>query len=113
MLVISALAQCLLLPARTAATLSDRWLHHGDFLLAELPGTFDAVVGNPPYVRQELIPGVLLSEYRSRYATMYDRADLYIPFIERSLCSLVKRGALGFICADRWMKNRYGGRCIC
>jgi hypothetical protein len=74
---------------------------HGDFL--------DLVVGNPPYVRQELIPPALLSEYRNRYQTMYDRADLYIPFIERSLRALKPGGVLGFICADRWMKNRYGG----
>lgn len=40
---------------------------------------------------------------------MYDRADLYIPFIERSLSMLAEGGSLGFICADRWMKNRYGG----
>jgi hypothetical protein len=40
---------------------------------------------------------------------MYDRADLYIPFIERSLSVLSDGGNLGFICADRWMKNRYGG----
>jgi hypothetical protein len=40
---------------------------------------------------------------------MYDRADLYIPFIERSLSMLAQGGSLGFICADRWMKNRYGG----
>ena len=95
--------------ARTAVAIADRWLLHGDFLLAELPEAFDVVVGNPPYVRQELIPDVLLAEYRSRYTTIYDRADLYIPFIERSLCLLSNGGALGFICADRWMKNRYGG----
>lgn len=95
--------------ARTATALADRWLIHGDFLLADLPGTFDVVIGNPPYVRQELIPSVLLAEYRSRYSTVYDRADLYIPFIERSLRALVPGGVLGFICADRWMKNRYGG----
>lgn len=40
---------------------------------------------------------------------MYDRADLYIPFIERSLSLLRKNGTLSFICADRWMKNKYGG----
>jgi hypothetical protein len=40
---------------------------------------------------------------------MYDRADLYIPFIERSLQLLATDGRLAFICADRWMKNRYGG----
>ena len=40
---------------------------------------------------------------------MYDRADIYIPFIERSLSALSVGGSLGFICTDRWMKNRYGG----
>ncbi|MBV5327725.1 MAG: Eco57I restriction-modification methylase domain-containing protein [Chlorobium sp.] len=92
-----------------AATLADRWLVHGDFLLSPLDGHFDFIVGNPPYVRQELIPAALLAEYRNRYQTMYDRADIYIPFIERSLSVLGKGGSLGFICADRWMKNRYGG----
>lgn len=97
------------LPIKTAVALADRWLTQGDFLLAPLDGQFDFVVGNPPYVRQELIPATQLAEYRSRYQTMYDRADLYIPFIERSLLALSEGGSLGFICADRWMKNRYGG----
>jgi hypothetical protein len=93
----------------TATELADRWLSQGDFLLAPLEGKFDFVVGNPPYVRQELIPSLLLAEYRSRYQTIYDRADIYIPFIERSLSALSRGGTLGFICSDRWMKNRYGG----
>jgi hypothetical protein len=93
----------------SANALTDHWLLCGDYLLADLPDDFDVVVGNPPYVRQELIPSVLMAEYRSRYATVYDRADLYIPFIERSLQALRTGGVLGFICADRWMKNRYGG----
>ena len=92
-----------------AITLADRWLVQGDFLLEPLEGAFDFVIGNPPYVRQELIPEALLAEYRSRYRTLYDRADLYIPFIERSLSLLGRGGQLAFICADRWMKNRYGG----
>ncbi len=94
---------------QTANALVGRWLSQGDFLLAPLKGQFDFVIGNPPYVRQELIPAPLLVEYRSRYKTMYDRADIYIPFIERSLSVLSDGGILGFICADRWMKNRYGG----
>ncbi|MBJ7900646.1 MAG: N-6 DNA methylase [Cyanobacteria bacterium RI_101] len=92
----------------SASTLVDRWLVQGDFLLEHLEGQFDFVVGNPPYVRQELIPASLLAEYRRRYQTLYDRADLYIPFIEHSLLALAEGGSLGFICADRWMKNRYG-----
>ncbi len=97
------------LASSTATALADRWLSQGDFLLAPMDGQFDFVVGNPPYVRQELIATPLLAEYRRRYQTMYDRADIYIPFIERSLSVLAKGGSLGFICADRWMKNRYGG----
>jgi hypothetical protein len=97
------------IPASAAVALVNRWLINGDFLLVALPESFDVVIGNPPYVRSELIPDALMAEYRSRYSTIYDRADLYIPFIERSLQSLAKGGALGFICADRWMKNRYGG----
>lgn len=92
-----------------AESLAAAWLRQGDFLLEAFPGQFDYVVGNPPYLRQEAIPEVLLSEYRRRYATLYDRADLYVPFIERSLSLLADRGVLGFICSDRWMKNRYGG----
>ncbi|WP_245573703.1 Eco57I restriction-modification methylase domain-containing protein [Curvibacter lanceolatus] len=95
--------------AAEAARLTQAWLHFGDFLLAPIPGRFDFVVGNPPYVRQELIPAALLEEYRRRFSTLYDRADLYVPFIERSLNLLAESGQMTFICADRWTKNKYGG----
>lgn len=97
------------LSERDARDVASSWLIHGDYLLASFDGQFDVVVGNPPYVRQELIADALMEEYRARYRTIYDRADLYIPFIERSLDLLTDGGRLGFICADRWMKNRYGG----
>ena len=92
-----------------ARALCERWLRQGDFLLVPLERTFTHAIGNPPYVRQEMIPDALMAEYRRRYHTIYDRADIYVPFIERSLSLLEPGGQLGFICADRWMKNRYGG----
>jgi hypothetical protein len=92
-----------------AVRLVDSWLLQTDFLLAEISGRFEFVVGNPPYVRQELIPAPLLAEYRRRYLSLYDRADLYVPFIERSLSMLAEGGQFVFICADRWTKNKYGG----
>lgn len=95
--------------ARIAASLADDWLVHGDFLLTTFEQDFTFVIGNPPYVRQELIADVLMAEYRRRYQTIYDRADIYVPFIERSLGLLSQAGQLCFICSDRWMKNRYGG----
>ena len=92
-----------------AEELTASWLIAGDFLLTDFAHPFTHVIGNPPYVRQEMIPDALMTEYRSRVATLYDRADLYVPFIEKSLQHLTRGGTLGFICADRWMKNRYGG----
>ena len=92
-----------------ADKLAERWLIQADFLLVDLPHDFTHIVANPPYVRQEQIPEKFMAEYRGRYSTIYDRADLYIPFIERCLTSLTQGGALGSICADRWMKNKYGG----
>jgi len=83
------------LTAPQAAKLASAWLHCGDFLLQDLDREFDFVVGNPPYVRQELIPDVLMREYRARYRTIFDRADLYVPFIERSLQLLADGGRLG------------------
>jgi hypothetical protein len=84
------------------------WLIQGDFLLTDFDHGFTHVVGNPPYIRQEMIPDVLMQEYRLRFETIFDRADIYVPFIEKSLDALGQGGKLSFICADRWMKNRYG-----
>lgn len=84
------------------------WLSQGDFLLGSYNHRFTHVIGNPPYVRQESIPDVLMNEYRQRFVTIYGRADIYVPFIELSLRLLDRNGRLGFICADRWMKNKYG-----
>ena len=94
----------------TAATgeVLDQWLVQADFLTTPLAGDFTHIVGNPPYIRLEALPKELLKLYRSRWRSLYDRADLYVAFIERSLGLLAPQGRLGFICADRWMKNRYG-----
>lgn len=96
------------LARRAAQRLAATWIQQADFLLApELPAA-DYVVGNPPYVRIEQLPPPLPAEYRRRYKSLYDRADLYVAFIERGLQLVGQSGVLAFICADRWMRNRYG-----
>ncbi|HXH94649.1 MAG TPA: Eco57I restriction-modification methylase domain-containing protein, partial [Thermoanaerobaculia bacterium] len=92
----------------TAETLVGTWIRHGDFLLASIDELFDVIVGNPPYVRIEQLDQELQTLYRSRFETLFDRADLYVAFIERSLELLSLTGVLSFICADRWTLNRYG-----
>lgn len=91
-----------------ADALVSRWIHRADFLLTTIDGHFDVVVGNPPYVRIEQLDPRLQAIYRGRFETIFDRADLYVAFIERSLELLSETGLLSFICADRWTMNRYG-----
>jgi len=92
-----------------AVVIAGKWLHHDDFLFLPLNQTFSHIVGNPPYIRLENLPKDLLKAYRMRWRSLFDRADIYVAFIEKSLELLQPDGRLGFICADRWMKNRYGG----
>ena len=68
-----------------AEALAVQWLIYGDFLLIALEGRFDVVIGNPPYVRQELIADALIARISLTLPDDFDRADIYIPFIERSL----------------------------
>lgn len=91
-----------------ASVLASRWLRPGDFLLDSVPRHVDFVVGNPPYIRTEDLDDVVEAAYRGRWKTMRGRADIYVGFYERSLSLLAPGGKLGFICADRWMRNAYG-----
>jgi len=91
-----------------AHRLSERWVARDDFLLARNGRVYDHIVGNPPYVRIEQISPRLQAEYRRRFPTLFDRADLYVAFIERALGLLSPTGMLAYICADRWTLNRYG-----
>ncbi|MGV9013429.1 MAG: Eco57I restriction-modification methylase domain-containing protein [Flavobacteriales bacterium] len=70
-------------------------------------GGFDAVIGNPPYVRQELF-----SEHKpyfqQRYAVYHGVADLYTYFMERAAGLLKPGGLYGIIVANKWMRANYG-----
>ncbi len=98
-------------PADRAAELAEGWIRQGDFLL-EPPAerSTDFVVGNPPYVRLEAVGRKRSDAYRLACKTMGGRADVYIGFYEHGLRALRDGATLGFICADRWMRNAYGAR---
>lgn len=92
-----------------AYSLARGWIRTGDYLLESSSlQAADFVIGNPPYVRLEDIPGEVANIYRSAYPTMKGRADLYVGFFEAALRQLRKDGVCAFICADRWMLNQYG-----
>lgn len=79
-----------------------------NFLAWHFEHQFDCIVGNPPYIRHELIPETDKAFYRKKFKTFKYRADLYIPFFECSLELLKPNGLLSFICSNRWLNNQYG-----
>ncbi|MFD3005204.1 Eco57I restriction-modification methylase domain-containing protein [Thermus tengchongensis] len=71
------------------------------------PG-FDAVIGNPPYVRQEQIAPnkpFLEKAFESVYS---GSADLYVYFFARGLSVLREGGRLGFISSRQFTRAAYG-----
>jgi len=68
---------------------------------------FDAVVGNPPYVRQELV-GEAKDYFEATYQVAHGAADLYAYFIERGIMKTKDQGLFGYIVANKWLKASYG-----
>jgi hypothetical protein len=86
----------------------------GDFAL----GSFDAVIGNPPYVKLQnfrkinadmadwLVSGSTgTAPYQS---TATGNFDLYLPFIEKGLALLNEHGRMGYIAPNLWPTLEYG-----
>lgn len=81
---------------------------HAEFPGIMQSGGFDAVIGNPPYVRQELL-GQGFKEYAQRkYETYHGVADLYVYFVEKAVSLLKKNGLFSYIMANKWMRANYG-----
>jgi hypothetical protein len=80
---------------------------HARFLEVFARGGFDAVVGNPPYVRQEWL-GAIKPHLAERFQTYHGMADLYVYFYERGLQILKPGGRLAFVVTNKWMKAGYG-----
>ncbi len=79
-----------------------------DFLESSTETKYHCIVGNPPYIRHELISAKNKLAYKLKFGTFRNRADLYIPFFEHGLNLLIKGGSLCFICSNRWLYNQYG-----
>lgn len=97
------------LGADEAGALASEWVATGDFLLApHVEESVDFVLGNPPYIRLENVSSDRNAAYRRACPTMRGRSDIFVGFIEMGLRLLRADGTLGFIVADRWMRNQYG-----
>jgi hypothetical protein len=75
-------------------------------------GGFDAVIGNPPYIRiqtmKEWAP-LEVEFYKQRYtAASKGNYDIYVVFVERGLQLLNGKGKLGFILPHKFFNAQYG-----
>ncbi|MGO9273049.1 MAG: Eco57I restriction-modification methylase domain-containing protein [Terriglobia bacterium] len=75
-------------------------------------GGFDAVIGNPPYIRvqtlQEWAP-FEVEFYKQQYrAAGSGNYDIYVVFVEKGLSLLKKDGTLGFILPHKFFNAKYG-----
>jgi hypothetical protein len=77
-----------------------------DILLEDQSG-FDAVIGNPPYVRMEAFVG-LKRYFSANYAVHDERTDLYAYFIEMGLRLLTHNGLFSMIVSNKFVKAKYG-----
>jgi len=80
---------------------------NAEFMEIMKSGGFDAVIGNPPYVRQEML-GNLKPYLQNHYSVYQGTADLYVYFIEKSISLLQSGGLFSFIVANKWMRTNYG-----
>ena len=83
-------------------------------------GGFDAVIGNPPYVKLQNFRRVHadMAEFlregrpevgiRPYVSTQSGNFDLYLPFIEKGITLLNEHGRLGYIASSLWVTNEYG-----
>src|SRR4030042_5574841 len=75
-------------------------------------GGFDAVIGNPPYIRIQMMKEWAPLEvelYKKYYiAASKGNYDIYVVFVERSLSLLNKQGRLGFILPHKFFNAQYG-----
>lgn len=83
----------------------------GDFAT----GSFDAVIGNPPYVKLQNFKQVnadmadwLASDASGYRSTRTGNFDLYLPFIEKGLALLDDGGRMGYIAPSLWPTLDYG-----
>jgi type I restriction-modification system DNA methylase subunit len=78
----------------------------------EYPIKFDAVIGNPPYIRiqamKEWAP-VEVEFYKEKYkSATKGNYDIYVVFVEKGLSLIKDGGLLGFILPHKFFQSKYG-----
>jgi len=81
---------------------------HSEFPAIMKAGGFDAVVGNPPYVRIQGFPRDQIDYFAKNYRGAKGNFDLYVSFVEKGFSLLNPYGRLGKIVPNKFFKTDYG-----
>ncbi len=73
----------------------------------DVRGGFDAVVGNPPWVRQESL-NEIKDVLKERYRTYEGKSDLSTFFVEQAMRLVHPGGRVGFVLPNKFFKAEYG-----
>jgi hypothetical protein len=80
-----------------------------EFPAVFIQGGFDAVIGNPPYIRT-----LLLEENKEYFKSAYDSAsgayDIYVLFLEKALSLSRQNGLIGFITPNKYFVADYANK---
>ena len=92
----------------TASFFNPKWMFGHE-------GRFDIVIGNPPYVRADNPAPDYRKEREAikasgMYETLWEKWDLFVPFLERGYQMLVNGGVESFIVSDAYCHATYAQR---
>ena len=74
-------------------------------------GGFDVVIGNPPYVRQELIKN-FAKFFEKKFMSYNGKADLFVYFYEKAYQIVKGNGIVSFISSGKFFEASYGKKII-
>jgi type I restriction-modification system DNA methylase subunit len=70
----------------------------------EYEGGFDAIVGNPPYVRPHNLESTVKEYFWQHYKTFTHKSDLYCCFMENATRLLKSGGLFSYIVSHGWLR---------
>ena len=71
-------------------------------------GGFDAVIGNPPYIRSQSLGKAQTKYYKNVFRSATRTYDIYVLFVERGIGLVRDTGRVGFILPNKFFTTDYG-----
>jgi len=69
---------------------------------------FDVIIANPPYIRVQNLEHSIIDYYKSNYKSFFQKADIYLLFIEKAISLLKENSGLSFINPTLFLSSDYG-----